>query len=189
MTRLIPALAFLLALALPASAAEVGGVKLADKATVAGSELALNGAGIRSRLVFKVYAMGLYLSQKAGTPQAALEAPGAKRVSIVLMRDLSAQQFVDALNEGLQKNASAAEQEALKGRMAELSQAMLAVGEAKTGTPVQLDWLPDSGTRLSVAGQQRGKDIPGEDFYRALLKIWIGDKPAQDDLKQALLGK
>jgi hypothetical protein len=66
---------------------------------------------------------------------------------------------------------------------------MLTLGEAKTGTTIVIDWLPETGTRLSVGGQGKGRDIAGEDFYRALLKIWLGDKPVQDDLKQALLGK
>jgi hypothetical protein len=51
------------------------------------------------------------------------------------------------------------------------------------------DWLPEGGTRLSINGKQLGKDIAGEDFYRALLRIWLGSKPAQDDLKELLLGK
>ena len=54
---------------------------------------------------------------------------------------------------------------------------------------VNLDWLPDSGTRLTFNGAQKGNDIAGEDFYRALLRIWLGDKPVQDDLKEHLLGK
>ena len=66
---------------------------------------------------------------------------------------------------------------------------LLAIGEAKSGTTVVIDWLPESGTRLTVNGQVKGKDIAGEDFYKALLKIWLGNKPVQDDLKQALLGK
>ena len=71
----------------------------------------------------------------------------------------------------------------------QLTDVMLAIGEAREGTTIVIDWLPDSGTRLTVNGQVKGKDIAGEDFYRALLKIWLGSKPAQDDLKQALLGK
>jgi len=120
---------------------------------------------------------------------AALAAKGAKRISISLLRDLSAQQFVDALQEGMAHNHSEAEMAALKERMKQLSDALLAIGEAKSGTAVQLDWLPESGTRLTVNGQVKGKDIAGDDFYKALLKIWLGGKPVQDDLKQALLGK
>jgi hypothetical protein len=105
------------------------------------------------------------------------------------LRDLTAQQFVEALQEGMANNHSEAEMAGLKDRLKQLSDLMLAIGEAKTGTSILIDWLPASGTRLTVNGQAQGKDIAGEDFYRALLKIWLGNKPVQDDLKQALLGK
>jgi hypothetical protein len=54
---------------------------------------------------------------------------------------------------------------------------------------VHLDFLPETGTRLTLGGKQQGKDIPGEDFFNALLRIWLGDKPIQNNLKDALLGK
>ena len=67
--------------------------------------------------------------------------------------------------------------------------AMVTIGNAPEKSVVHLDWLPDSGTRLTFNGTAKGSDIAGEDFYRALLRIWLGDKPAQDDLKEHLLGK
>ena len=118
-----------------------------------------------------------------------LAAKGAKRIVITLLRDLSAQQFVEALQDGVASNHSEAEMSALKDRLKQFSEAMLSVGEAKSGTTVLIDWLPESGTRLTVNGQAKSKDIAGEEFYQALLKIWLGNKPVQDDLKQALLGK
>jgi hypothetical protein len=69
---------------------------------------------------------------------------------------------------------------------------MLGVGTVTKGAAVHLDWLPEVGggvTRLTIDGAKKGEDVAGEDFYRALLKIWLGDKPIQDDLKQHLLGK
>ena len=86
-------------------------------------------------------------------------------------------------------NHSDAELAQLKPRIQRFSEAMLSIGEARSGTRIDLDWLPGSGVRLSVGGQVRGNPIEGEDFYRALLRIWLGDKPVQADLKQALLGK
>lgn len=172
-----------------AHAVEVAGVKFDDQTKVGNADVVANGAGLRKKAFFKVYAMALYLPEKQGDAGAALAAKGAKRISISLLRDLSAQQFVDALQEGMTHNHSEAEMAALKERMKQLSDALLAIGEAKSGTAVQLDWLPESGTRLTVNGQVRGKDIAGDDFYKALLKIWLGGKPVQDDLKQALLGK
>ncbi|HNC52722.1 MAG TPA: chalcone isomerase family protein [Accumulibacter sp.] len=180
----IAALAFNLA-----AAVEVAGVKFDDKTRVGTGELVVNGAGVRKKAIFKVYAMALYLPAKTGDAAAALTARGAKRISIVLLRDLSAKQFVDALQEGMASNHSDAEMGALKDRLQQFSDAMLATGEAKSGSSVLIDWLPESGTRLTVNGQAKGKDIAGEDFYRALLAIWLGNKPVQDDLKQELLGK
>ena len=172
-----------------AAAVEVGGVKFDDKARVGSAETAVNGAGVRKKAVFKVYAMALYLAEKHGDAEGALAAKGAKRVAIHLLRDLSAQQFVEALQEGMINNHSESEMAALKDRLRQFSETLLAIGEAKTGTSVVIDWLPENGTRLSVNGQPKGKEIAGEDFYKALLRIWLGKKPVQDDLKQALLGK
>jgi len=172
-----------------ALAVEVAGVKFEDKSKVGNGELLVNGAGLRKKVFFQVYAMALYLPQKSSDAEAVLAASGGKRIAITLLRDLTAQQFVEALQEGMANNHSEAEMAALKERLKQLSDLMLAIGEAKTGTHIVIDWLPASGTRLTVNGQAQGKDIAGEDFYRALLRIWLGNKPVQDDLKQALLGK
>lgn len=172
-----------------ATAVEVAGVKFEDKTKVGNGELLVNGAGLRKKVFFQVYAMALYLPQKNSDAEAVLAASGGKRIAITLLRDLTAQQFVEALQEGMTNNHSEAEMAGLRDRLKQLSDVMLAIGEAKTGTSIVIDWLPDSGTRLTVNGQAKGKEIPGEDFYRALLTIWLGKHPVQDDLKQALLGK
>lgn len=172
-----------------ATAVEVAGVKFDDRTRVGNAELVANGAGLRKKVFFKVYAMALYLPQKSTDAEAVLAASGGKRIAITLLRDLTAQQFVEALQEGMANNHTDAEMAGLKDRLKQLTDVMLAIGEAREGTTIVIDWLPDSGTRLTVNGQVKGKEIAGEDFYRALLKIWLGSKPAQDDLKQALLGK
>ena len=172
-----------------ASAVEVAGVRFADQTKVGNGELLVNGAGLRKKVFFQIYAMALYLPEKSGDSEAVLAGKGGKRIAITLLRDLTAQQFVEALQEGMANNHSEAEMAGLKDRLKQFSDLMLAIGEAKTGTSILIDWLPASGTRLTVNGQAQGKDIAGEDFYRALLRIWLGNKPVQDDLKQALLGK
>lgn len=179
-----------LVLPVPAFAVvEVAGIRFEDKASVAGKELALNGAGIRTRVVVKVYAMGLYLFEKKVAAAEAISTAGPKRAHIVLLRDLGAQQFVDVLNEGLRKNHSEAELSKLKPQIDEFSQNMLSVKDAPKGATILIDYLPESGTRLTFNGQPKGKDISGEDLYRALLRVWLGDKPAEEDLKAGLLGK
>ena len=180
----------LLALSLPAFAAlEVAGVKFEDKLKVGAGETVLNGAGLRNRAFFKVYAIAYYLPQKVTTAAEVLAAKGAKRIAIVTLRDLTAEQFVDALLEALRKNHDEATLTALKPKIEQFRASMMSIVNAPEKSVVNLDWLPDTGTRLTFNGAVKGSDIAGEDFYRALLKIWIGENPAQDDLKEKLLGK
>ncbi len=180
----------LLALSLPAFAAlEVAGVKFDDKAKVGAGDTVINGAGLRKKVFFKVYAIGLYLPQKQTAAAEVLAAKGAKRIAIVTLRDLTAEEFANSLVEALNKNHDEAALKALQPRIDQFRASMLGIGKAPEKSVVNIDWLPESGTRLSFNGAVKGSDIPGEDFYSALLRIWIGDKPAQDDLKDQLLGK
>lgn len=168
-----------------AGAAEVGGVKLEDKTSLAGQELVLNGAGVRTRVVFKVYVASLYLPQPAKELQAVL-AKGPRRIQMNMLRTLSADQLVDALNEGLEANNSSAELGAVKAQVDQLAATMKAFKEVKENDVVALDFI-DGATRLSLNGEARGT-IPGEAFNQALTRVWLGEKPVQADLKKALLG-
>jgi len=179
----------LLLLSLPCFAAEVAGVKLPDKDRVGNAELVLNGAGLRKRAFFQVYVGGLYLPEKKSAAADVLAAAGPKRVAMHMLRDVPADQFAGALSDGLKSNHGDAEMRTFDARVVQLVTAMNGIGEAKTGMRITVDWLPESGTQLTVNGKPLGAPIPGEDFYRALLKNWIGDKPVQDDLKKALLGE
>ena len=169
-------------------AAEVAGVKLEDRSKVGATELVLNGAGLRKRAFFQVYAIGLYLAEKKPGAADAIAAPGAKRVAIHMLRDVDADTFSEALVDGMRPNHDEATMKSLEPRIAELSAIMAELKEAKKGMAILLDWQPGTGTVVSVDGKARAKPIAGEDFYRALLRIWLGERPVQDDLKKALLG-
>ena len=190
MTRIAPVmLAALFSLA--SVAAEVGGVKLDDKTRLdaGGPDLVLNGAGIRTRFVVKVYVGGLYLTEKKTAAADAIALGGPKRVSITMLRDVGAQQFNDALIDGFRANNTAADVEKLKAPLDELSAIMNALGEAKKGNVITLDFVPGTGTRVAVDGAVKGKPIAGDEFYRGLLRIWLGDKPVDGDLKKGMLGQ
>jgi hypothetical protein len=175
----------LLFVAHPGFAAEVAGVILPDE----DQKLVLNGAGLRKRAFFQVYAIGLYLPERKTAAADAIAAPGAKRVAMHMLRDVGAHQFGGALNEGMKDNHSEAEMKALEPRVKQLLAAMESIKEAKKGMRITLDWVPAAGTQLTVDGKPTGAPIPGEDFYRALLRIWLGENPVQADLKKALLGE
>ena len=175
--------------AFPAHGAEVAGIKLEEKEKVATAELLLNGAGLRKRAFFQVYAVGLYLPAKKTVDSEVIAATGPKRVAIHMLRDVDADQFSGALADGIKDNHPEAEAKKLEPRVRQLAAIMLDMKEAKKGMRITLDWLPALGTQVTVEGKPMGAPIPGEDFYSALLRIWLGDKPVQLDLKKALLGE
>jgi hypothetical protein len=182
--RLIFLVIFLPSLAAPAWAAEVAGVKIDDKTRVADTELSLTGAGLRKKLFFQVYAIGLYVREPKADP---ISQPGPKRVLIHMLRDAGADAFIDALVDGIKQNHSEADARVLEPRVQALAATITDIKEVKKGTRIALDWN-GTATQLLIDGKAMGKPVEGEDFYRALLRTWLGDKPIQEDLKKALLG-
>ena len=170
-----------------AQAAEVEGVKLADKVQVGGAELVLNGAGVRTRVFFKVYVGALYLQKKASATEAVLADAGPKRIAMHVLRDLTAEQLFSALKDGLSNNHSPGQLAKLEPQVKQLEDIFNAVKAAKNGDVILLDYLPGAGTRVMARGDDKGT-IAGEEFNRALLRIWLGEKPADSGLKKAMLG-
>lgn len=168
-----------------AAALDLHGVKLPDKASVGGRELVLNGAGVRTRVVFKVYVGSLYLPQPAKDAAGVL-AQSPRRIRLDLLRSLSADQLADALLDGLKDNNTAAELEAVKAESAQMVAAMKGFGDVKEGNVVTLDFV-DGSTLIGLDDKLRAT-IAGEAFNKALMRVWLGDKPVQADLKRAMLG-
>lgn len=172
-----------------ASAAEVEGVKLPDTLRLdgAGPELVLNGAGVRTRLVFRVYVGALYVTKKSNNAAAIVADAGPKRIALHMLRELSADQLAGALEDGLKANHGADELVKLDARVKQLRAIFDALKVAKSGDVIHIDYTLAAGTRIAINGTAQGV-IAGEDFHRALLRIWLGDKPADADLKRGLLG-
>ena len=179
--------AALLSASIAQAAVQVGGVDFQPELGAQKGMLALNGAGLRTRVGFKVYAMGLYLRAPLSEAGAILADKGEKRIRIVPIRDLEAKQFGDALQAGLEKNHDAAALAALKPATDALLAALAAVGEVKAGTEIVLDRLGSGATRLLVDAKQHGEDIADVALYPALLRIWLGERPADSELREALL--
>jgi hypothetical protein len=171
-----------------AQAVDVEGVKFEPSIQLGGATLPLNGAGLRKRAIFKVYAAGLYVPQKSNSAAALLAQKGPRRVQIGMLRDVDADTFAASLNEGLRNNLTDAQYAAIKAQAESLTATLKAAGEAKKGDAIFFEFLPDSGTRVVINGKPVGNPIAGEDFFTAVLRIWLGDKPADADLKKALLG-
>ncbi|MDH5326544.1 MAG: chalcone isomerase family protein [Gammaproteobacteria bacterium] len=168
------------------SAREISGVVFPESVSVQGSKLVLNGAGIRSKFFFSIYVGALYLSERAAKPQDVFDNANSKRVVMhVLYKDLEAAKITAAWDEGFKKNNSSKDYESLQDRLQTFNSFF---NDSKTGDVILLDYIPDSGTRMTFNNELRGT-IPGRDFYTALLKVWLGDRPADSNLKEAMLGQ
>jgi hypothetical protein len=169
-------------------AIEVEGQKFEPTVALAGQTLNLNGVGLRKRAIFKVYVAGLYAGQKTADAAAIINDKGARRVSLRMLRDVDASSFIDSFNDGLKNNHTEAQLAALKAQTETLTSTLKSIGEAKKGDTINFDYTPDGGTRITLNGQPKGDAIPGADFFSAVLRIWLGDKPADETLKKGMLG-
>lgn len=187
--RLLLAAAFTSA-GLPALAAtvDVAGVKLEDRVTVAGKPLVLNGAGVRYKAVFKVYAAGFYVEKPANTPDALLDQPGPKRMTITMLRDIDSAELGKLFSRGMEDNMEKGSFAKLVPGVMRMSQVFTNHKTLKTGENFVLDWIPGTGTVLTVKGQVEGEPFREPEFFEALMRIWLGPKPADWQLKDALLG-
>lgn len=169
------------------NALEVAGIKLADSAQVGTTNLQLNGAGLRTRLFFNIYVGALYLPQKQTSVEAIVADEREHRVALHILRELSSEKLFNAFYDAIKANHSPADLTAMGAQIRQMAQIFDAVKVAKPGDVITLDYQPGIGTLISVNGTAHGT-IAGAEFNRALLRIWLGEKPVQGDLKKAMLG-
>ena len=186
--RIFVSLLFLFITCQAAAALEVAGVKVPEKISIgeSGTQLVLNGVGIRKKLFVKVYVGALYLPGKLNTVGAILGDPGPKRIAMhFLYKEVSAKKLIDGWNEGFAGNNSAEVFKSLQNRINRFNKLFRTV---KKGDVIRLDYLPEKGTQVLINDKLMGT-VEGNDFNQAILKIWLGSKPADDGLKKAWLGK
>jgi Chalcone isomerase-like len=168
---------------------ELAGVKYAAAASLANTPLTLNGAGIRYKAVFKVYTAGLYLPARAATAEAVLGAPGPKRLHVVMLRDIDANELGKLFTGGMQKNATREEfGKSIPGTL-KLAEIFAAKKRLVAGDSFTVDFVPGTGTVIAINGKPATDPIAEPVFFTALMKIWLGTSPADWQLKDALLGQ
>lgn len=160
----------------------VGDIRLADTA------LQLNGVGLRAVAWVKGYAAGLYLPKKASTEAQVLEQTGAKRLQMRMFHDVDAEEFVKAFVKSVQRNTPPAEAARLTERVTQFNATVRGLVKLRKQDVVDLDFIPGKGLVLSRNGRPQGTPVPGEDFYAALLRGFVGVRPYDPDMKIGLLG-
>ncbi len=172
-----------------AAVVDVAGVKLEDTLELRGTRLALNGAGVRYKAVFKVYTAGLYLSRKAATPEEVMAAPGPRRMTITMLREIDSGELGKLFTRGVEDNSPKGEMSRLIPGLIRMSQIFSDQKRLYPGENFVIDWLPGTGTVITVKGKVQGEPFKEPEFFNALMRIWLGPNPADWKLKDALLGK
>ena len=174
--------------ALGASAATISGQRFDDRIRLGETELQLNGLGLRAEWFLEGYAAGLYLPVKATLPAEVLAEEGPKRLRMKMMLDVPAKEFNKAVRVGIGRNSPPAEQDAVRERIERFLGLITAASTVKKGDVIDIDYLPGRGLILSINGRPQGDAIPGADLYGAVLKIFLGERPVDRELKSGLLG-
>ena len=172
-----------------AAPVDVAGIKVEDTIDLQGTKLQLNGAGVRYKAVFKVYVAALYVGKKVATPEEFYAATGPKRMSITMLRDIESNELGKAFTKGFEENAP-------KGEMAKLIPGLIRMGQVFSdqkklvaGDTFTNDWIPGTGLVITIKGKTQGEPFKEQEFFNALMRIWLGPNPADWKLKDALLGK
>jgi hypothetical protein len=167
----------------------VAGVRFDDSADIRGARVQLNGAGVRFKAVFRVYAAGLYLPRKAATAEEVLAMPGAKRMAITMLRDIDSGELGKLFSRGMEDNMEKIAFSRLIPGVLRMSQIFSDHKRLAAGDGFTVEWVPGTGTVISVKGVPQGEPFKEPEFFAALLRIWIGPHPADGKLKEALLGR
>ena len=177
----------LLVYSLPAVAIEIEGIEIPETDSPADSKitLVLNGAGLREKFFVDVYVGALYLQARTPDASAILSDEGPASVHMhFLYSEISKKKITDGWIDGLDANLSTSEQQALQPRVDAFNNLFTVL---KKGDVLRIDYSPARGTEVRINGEWRGA-VEGNDFFRALLKIWIGSNPISKSLKQDMLG-
>lgn len=166
---------------------EIGGHLFRGLIKIGNSPLVLNGDGIRTLNGKPLYAVGLYLptfTQREDTAKALI---GARRTEIVILQSLNAGEFIDSLHQGILNNTNETAREFIKEELLQLERVMDELVDMIPGDQVDFDWIPNKGTFITYNEEVLGTPIRGKALYDAVLLIWLGQNPLDEQLKKELL--
>ena len=181
--------AFILAGSAWSQAVTVADVKYEPTLALGDSTVQLNGAGVRYKAVFKVYTAGLYLEKKASTPPEVASQRGPKRLSITMLREIDSTELGKLFSRGMEDNMDRAAFSRIVPGVLRMSQIFSDHKKLQAGDQFMIDWIPGTGTVITVKGKVQGEPFKEPEFFNALMGIWLGNLPADFKLKDALLGK
>ncbi len=163
---------------------EHDGVLLPRHVEVGGTELGLNGAGTRRAFFRNFYVGALYLPEPMNDAGQIMGIHPPHRIALHFIRDVSESRMRDAIQDGFEDNTDAEELEELEDKIAQFRELISAPRERDR---FYFDYDPERGTIVSINDEEQGV-IEGASFNLAVMRIFIGENPADDDLRDGMLG-
>lgn len=171
-----------------AATINVAGVKIDDSASVAGSALVLNGAGVRYKGPFRVYTAALYTGKKTSTPESVHASAGPKRIALTMLREIDAGELGNLFMRSMENNTPRSDLLKILPSLSRMGSIFAEQKRLAAGESIQMDWVPGTGMVLNIKGKTLEQAFKEPEFFQAMLDIWIGKNPADWMLKDALLG-
>ena len=182
-TAILPAIAlFVITSTLSLHAGSLAEVTMPDTVQVGGTTLVLNGMGLRTKFMVKVYVAGLYLEQKSSDASAILQADAAKRIVMHFLHGASKSQIANGFDDSFNDNAP----DARKVVKDEIKQFLGVLEPLKEGDEMVFTYVPGMGTTCTINGKEK-LTIVGKAFGTVLFSVWLGPKPPNADLKKGIL--
>ena len=171
----------------PVNARQVQGIEIPDTLSVTNNTttLVLNGTGIREKFFIDIYIGALYLPSTTSDATAILnDTEPASILMHFLYSEVSKEKITAGWQDGLEANLTDTEMETITVQLDRFNTLFSSV---HTGDVIRIDYAPARGTEVRINNELRGA-IEGNDFFRALLRIWLGSRPVDKSLKQGMLG-
>lgn len=165
------------------NAASLAGVNLPDTTTVGDKSLVLNGLGLRSEFMVKVYVAGLYLQHKSSDAGPIIKSDEPKRIIMQFVHDASRKQMTDAFDKSFHDNVPDAE----KTMKTDVDKFLGALEAVKAGEQMIFTYAPATGTSLAINGKDK-LTIAGAPFGQLVFSVWLGPRPPTSSLKKGMLG-
>ena len=182
-------LSFLLAFAILSTQAQetINGVTLPATLQVGENNLALNGGGIRKKLVFKLYTAGLYLQSKSKDADQIVRGDQPQGVRLVITSGvINSDNMSEAILEGFEKSTGG-DTKGIQDKIDNLLNTF--TKEAiEVGNIFDIKYVPGEGVK-TYKNDVLKSTIPTLDFKQALFGIWLSENPVDSKLKNGLLGK
>ena len=168
--------------------AKLGDVTFPGDVTVGGQKLLLNGFGMRFRFGFRVYAAALYTPTKLTKNEDVTKPTVAKRMQLVAQRDVKGDDFGKLFSRGMEENMTKEDFSKIINGVIRMGNIFAEAKQFSKGDVIIIDNIPGTGLVANFRGKPQGEPIKEPEFSENFFKIWFGKKPADDQLRQALLG-